>query len=128
MPAWAACLLSGRTSDFAALRLLPNIEFAEVGGAYWLRGTRLDDALEHELKKIPGLARFELLPAEQLRPVDSRIPDRTLPKVGWHSLRQVLVGTLPVAALAGENTRKIGITLVRSEAEQIGRASCRERV
>jgi len=118
MPSWAACLLSGRANDIAALRLFPHIELAEIGGALWLRGTKLDDVLEHELKKIPGLERFELLASDRLRPAGSRIPDRTLPPGAWRPLRQVVVGSLPVAALSGENTQKVAIALVRSGQEE----------
>jgi hypothetical protein len=105
-------------SDLAALRLFPNIEFAEIGGAYWLRGTTLDDVLEHELKKIPGLARFTLLPSDKLRHAGSRIPDRTLPPAVWRPLRQAVTAALPVAALGGENTQKIPIALIRASEEQ----------
>lgn len=118
MPGWAACLLSGRVADLAALRLFPNIEFAEIAGAYWLRGTTLDDPLEHELKKIPGLARFTLLPSDKLRPAGSRIPDRTLPPAVWRQLKQAVTATLPVAALCGENTQRIPVSLVREDKEQ----------
>src|SRR5262245_18427086 len=109
MPGWAACLLNGRPSDIASLRLFPNIEFADISGAYWLRGTKLDDGLEHELKKVPGLARFEILGSDRLRPAGSRIPDRILPPADWQPLRQAVIGTLPVSALRGESTQKIPI-------------------
>src|SRR5215471_18543729 len=118
MSAWAACLLTGRASDIAALRLLPNIEFAEVGGAFWLRGSKLDEDLEHELKKIPGLSRFDLLPSDRLRPVGSRIPDRTLPPGIWRPIKQAVLGTLPVAALCGESTQKVPVGLIRTREEQ----------
>jgi hypothetical protein len=118
MPGWAACLLIGRASDIAALRLFPNIELAEIGGAFWLRGNKLDDALEHELKKIPGLERFELLASDRLRPAGCRIPDRTLPPGAWRPLRQVVIGSLPVAAPGGENTQKVPIALMRSGQEE----------
>jgi hypothetical protein len=118
MPGWASCLLSGRVADLAALRLFPNIEFAEIAGVYWLRGTALDDALEHELKKIPGLTRFALLPSDKLRPCDSRIPDRSLPSAIWRSLKQAVIATLPVAGLCGENSQKISLALVRDAEEQ----------
>lgn len=118
MPGWAACLLSGRVTDLAALRLFPNIEFAEIAGAYWLRGSSLDDALEHELKKIPGLSRFALLPSDKLRPIDSRIPDRTLPSALWQPLKEAVRATLPVAALSGENMQRIPLVLVRDAEER----------
>lgn len=118
MPGWAACLLSGRVADLAALRLFPSIEFTEIGGAYWLRGTTLDETLEHELKKIPGLARFTMLPSDKLRPAGSRISDQTLPPAVWRQLRQAVTATLPVAALCGQNTQRIPVSLVRDDNEQ----------
>jgi hypothetical protein len=118
MSDWAACLLEGRPGDIAALRLFPNVEFAEVGGAYWLRGGKLDADLELELKKIPGLARFDLLPAGRLRPVGSRIPDQTLPHVTWRPVRQAINVTMPAAALGGQTSQRIALTLTRTSQEQ----------
>jgi len=115
---WAACLSNGRASDVAGLRLFAEIDFAEVGGVYWVRGKRLDDVLEHELRKVPGLERFELLDNERLRPVGSRIPDRVLPRVNWRSLRDCSLIKLPLAALCGENTQKVSLVLVRTAEEQ----------
>src|SRR5262245_15243427 len=79
MSGWAACLLKGEAGELVGLRLFPDIQFAEVGGVCWLRGSKLDNDLEQELKKIPGLVRFDLLSGDKLRPAGSRIPDRTLP-------------------------------------------------
>ena len=118
MPDWAACLETGHAGDLAALRLFPGIEFAEVGGTYWLRGRNVADGLEHELKKIPGLARFDLVSSDRLRPAGSRIPDRILPAANWRPLRETLVPALPVAALGGQTTHRIPISLVRTTSEQ----------
>lgn len=118
MSGWAACLPTKRAHDLAALRLFPDIDFAEVHGVYWLRGASLDETLERELKKVPGLDRFELLPAERLRPVESRIPDRILPNVQWQPLKQCFSVTLPVAVLGGESQQRIPVMLVRDSREQ----------
>src|ERR1051326_5119984 len=118
MHRWAACLSDARADDFAALRLFPAIEVATVGGAWWLRGAKLDQDLQQELKKIPRLIIFEILPSQRLRPVESRIPDRTLPPAAWRPIAEAVAVKLPIAALAGEARQKVPVTLVRSAAEQ----------
>ena len=118
MAGWAACLLSGGATHFAALRLFPDVEFAEIGGACWLRGSKLDEELERELKKIPGLTRFEQASSGRLRPVGSRIPDRALPPAAWQPLRQAVKVGLPVAALGGQTNQRVPIRLIRTSEEQ----------
>jgi hypothetical protein len=118
MSHWAACLLTAQIGEFSLLRLFPGIEFAEVGGALWLRGNNLETNLEQELKRIPGLIRFELMASNRLRPVESRISDRVLPAAIWRPLKDAVGVTLPVAALSGETTRKVPLVLIRSSVEQ----------
>jgi hypothetical protein len=118
MHPWAACLSDARADDFAALRQFPAIEVASVGGMWWLRGAKLDQDLQRELKKIPRLIVFEILPSQRIRPVESRIPDRTLPPTTWRPIKEVVAVKLPVAALAGEARQKIQVMLIRGAAEQ----------
>ena len=118
MNQWAACLPEAQIAEFAALRLFPGIEAAEVGGAWWLRGGKLNETLERELKKIPRLSLFELLPSNRLRPIESRIPDKILPPANWRPIKERVTVGLPVAALAGEARQKIPVILVRSAKEE----------
>jgi MoxR-vWA-beta-propeller ternary system domain bpX2 len=122
MHPWAACLSDARADDFAALRLFPAVEVAVVGGVWWLRGEKLDQDLQRELKKIPRLVVFEILVSQRLRLVASRIPDRTLPPAVWRPVKEAVAVTLPIAALAGEARQKIQVTLVRTAAEQAAAA------
>ena len=117
MSAWAASLPTGQRSALAHLRLVPNIQFAEVSGTCWLRGETLDDQLEQELKKVPGIERFELLSTDRLRPVGSRIPSHRLPPATWRPIKEALPLTLPIAALPGKTSQRIPIVLVRTSEE-----------
>lgn len=119
---WAASLSNGCAADLAGLRLFPDIEFAEIGGVCWVRGSRLEETLEQELKKVPGLMRFEVFSSNRLRPVGSRIPDQQLPLGKWRPLKEQLAVALPVAALAGKTNRRIPIVLIRTCDEQTASA------
>src|SRR3954454_1579487 len=111
MHPWAACLSDARADDFAPLRLFHAIEVAMVAGVWWLRGAKLDQDLRQELKKIPRLIVFEVLPSQRLRPVESRIPDRTLPSAAWRPIKEIVAVKLPIPALAGEARQKTQVML-----------------
>jgi hypothetical protein len=118
MHPWAACLSNAKADDFAALRLFQGIEVVEVGGVWWLRGNKLEESLERELKKIPHLRVFEVLPSQRLRPIESRIPDRTLPPATWRPIKETVAVRLPVAGFGGEARQRIPLVLLRSAAEE----------
>ena len=114
---WAACVSAANLGYLGALRLFPRVEFAPAGELGWLRGPALDSDLEHALKQVPGLERFDWIESERLRPVGSRIADRRLPGLAWRPLREALPVALPTAALPGEARQKTALSLLRSSAE-----------
>jgi hypothetical protein len=114
---WAACVPAAHLESLAALRLFPRIEFAAAGNFAWIRGASIDADLERLLNKVPGLQRFDWLPNHLLRPLGSRIADKSLPALQWRPLQGALPVTLPTPALSGEAKQKLPLCLVRTSLE-----------
>ena len=113
MKPWVACLDSGNAEWLAALRLFPHLECLEIGDSVWVRGADVNEALLRQLRKIPALDFFELLPSGKLKAPDSLIPQAAAPVSGWRPLREVIRPELPPARLAGECRQKQIVSLVR---------------
>jgi hypothetical protein len=116
---WAVRLPRESAHAAAALRLRSGVLAAGVDDAVWLRGDRLANGLELELRKLPGGERFDLAPDGTLTPRGARIPTGTLPAgATWQPLATFVTVTPQPAALAGQLSRRAALRLVRANVEQ----------
>lgn len=120
MTRWAASLPSGLARELASLRLFPSLELAIGRGLIWIRSEQpLTPDLDRELRKIPGLKRYEATENDRLRMVGSRIADVTLPAGPWSPLRQFSTVSLPPCGPGAETRQKIPLLLARVTTEQM---------
>ena len=118
MSRWTLRLARDDAAVLAALRLTPGLEIAEHGAEIWLRGDATDEKLLRALKAVPALERFEWTSDNQLRPLQSRLPTVTFPKLDWHPIARWSRVELPLAALPSEAPPRTGLRLVRSGQER----------
>lgn len=100
--AWAVRLPRGSGAALGALRLIPDLRVLEEGDQLWLRGDEADDALELELRKLPGALRYDVIDGNQLVRWDRRLPEATLPTGTWRRLRENTSVAFPPAAFPGK--------------------------
>ena len=115
---WVARLSAAESSALADLRLVAEIEAAEIDGVVWLRGPSLNDPLRLALRKIPGLCRFEILANETLRAEGARVPFGRLPDLRWQPLPQWLPVRFSTAPAATAMPSGVPLRLVRSSIER----------
>jgi hypothetical protein len=118
---WAARIATGDARAVAVLRLLRGVEAAEVDGeaaALWIRGPDLSDDIDAALRRVPGLERFHLLPADLLATPDGRVPEARLPALAWRPIAQHFDIALPPPATAGDRPTSVVIRVVASSAER----------
>ena len=113
-----AHLNAAESSALADLRLVVEIEAAEIDGVFWLRGSSLSDALRLALRKIPGLCRFELLANGTLRAEGARVPFGHLPDLRWQPLPQWFPVTFSTPLGATAMPPGVPLRLVRSSIER----------
>ncbi|MEA3208679.1 MAG: hypothetical protein QOE70_1736 [Chthoniobacter sp.] len=94
---WVACLEAADADAFAALRLRPGLEIANLAHVFWLRGPEVDESLALALRQISDLRHFTVLPGGQLLPRGARVPQGRLPELRWQPLREALPVRLPPA-------------------------------
>src|SRR4051794_7512070 len=116
--AWLICLKREDASSLAPVRLAAGIEVAEQGEMVWLRGQGSDEGLLPKLQALPALAKFECLPNNRLRRLESRIPSEMLPALTWQSLKDWLKVEFPPTGLSGAAPRPVPIQIVRSAEER----------
>lgn len=115
--AWAAKLDAALAPAAAALRMRPGIEVCESGGAVWLRGREADEALELELRRLPGAERFEVVEGGRVRAVGKRVPCGRLPEAGWGPVAAWAVPGPQPAARAAALTQRVNVRIVRAAEE-----------
>lgn len=116
---WAVRLPPDKVAAAAALRLWPGVRVCpddETSGL-WLRGDELSQALELELRKLPGAERFTINRLEVddvLVPVGRQLPEAFVPTGEWTPIADWFRPVLPVAALPAVMPVKTPVNLVRS--------------
>jgi hypothetical protein len=115
---WAICLERKDAASLAPLRLAAGVELAEGPGVLWLRGPQADESLTCNLRVLPASSRYEVLPGDVLRPIESRIPSERLPCLRWQPIAAWLQAELPVAAMPAIEPQPASLRLVRSSAER----------
>lgn len=89
----------------------------DAGGDLWLRGDALTDAIDLELRKLPGAQRYRIDTFESddvLLPLGKLLPDRFLPEDGWTPIEAFFQPVAGRAALPGVLVDRLPLTLVRS--------------
>ena len=114
MNSWLLQLAREDAAALAPLRLCPGVEVAEGPSALWLRGRGEEGWVQRALRGMPAVERYEWLPDDRLRRLESRIPADRLPVLSWQPLARWLQAELPVAALPGWEPRLVPLRLVRS--------------
>jgi len=116
---WAVRLSASNAAAAAAIRRWPAVYArTEANGEVWLRGRDLTEALDLELRKLPGAERFTLASDDQstwITPLGKRIPAGTLPDDDWHPIAEWCRTTLPTSALPAVVPGRVPLTLVRSD-------------
>ena len=97
---WALALADRDLHAADRLRILPGIHAAIGIDRAWLRGERLDDALDSELRLVPGAELFHLVAGERLIPRGRQVPTGLLPTASWLPLRDLLPLTCATRATA----------------------------
>jgi hypothetical protein len=116
---WAVRLPLASAAAAAALRLRTGISAAEQGQWLWLRGEDLDDALDLELRKLPGAVRYLTGPAGTVTEIGRRLPGGELPDdVRWVPLSAWAEVKPQPAALGGEPPVRASLRLERVAVEQ----------
>lgn len=114
---WAFHLPADRCMAAAAIRLWRGIRVLQTDDAFWLSGDQLSDALELELRKLPGGTRYELQDDGSLTPAGKRVPTGMLPKGNWQAIAEFFVLHPQPSALAAEAGSPADLLLVRSSDE-----------
>ena len=63
----------------ANLRLVQGLEVCETDEAVWLGGREWSEALELDVRKVPGAQRFRVIEDDLLVPWGARVPTARLP-------------------------------------------------
>jgi hypothetical protein len=103
----------------AALRLRTDVSAAEDGDWLWLRGDDLDEALDLELRKLPGAIRHLVGPTDAVTEVGRRLPTGELPDdLRWAPLSSWAAVQPQPAALSGESPPRVPLRLRRVDHEE----------
>jgi hypothetical protein len=113
----AVCLPLDGAAAAAALRLEQGIDVLETADALWLRIDADDERAEMLLRRLPGGRRYEILPDQQLRPLESRLPLGHLPRGTWQKIRSWEQVELPRAALPAQPPPRMPLSLTRTGIE-----------
>jgi hypothetical protein len=99
------------------LRLRKGVRVAADGVELWLRGQSLDDELDRELRKIPGLHRFRL-EGNRLVPVGRTVPVARLPALAWIGIDEFFRAELPRTRIPAAAPPPGSIRITRSTDER----------
>jgi len=113
---WVAEMARDEAEALGALRTTAGVEACDVSGAIWLRGRDLDDELQAQILKVPGIRLYDMLDDGRLRERGRRIPEGHPPAGPWVRLSAGMEVEVPPAAYAGEPTRRVPLRLVRGGA------------
>jgi hypothetical protein len=119
---WAVQLPRSSARAAGALRLRPDVRVVEIGATLWLRGNNLDEALDVELRKLPGARRFTVNPDDTVTEIGRRLPADDLPTDPWLPLFEWLTPQPQPAALSGEVGDRVPLRLERTGAEHAATA------
>jgi hypothetical protein len=124
---WAVRVADGDAASLSRLLPFDGVEVAEVEGAVWARGNRVNDDLDRALRSLPSSGRYSMLADGQLVSAGRRVPKGWIPHTAWQPLARWIVVDLPPAALPGELVASVpgngtgelvAIRIVRSSAER----------
>jgi hypothetical protein len=117
--AWALRLATHDAASLAAIRLRPGVEVAQGPDSLWVRGQGTEDAaFNRTLRSLPATERYEWLPNDRLRSIESRIPSASLPPLQWQPLPRWFRLEFPSCGLPTEAPRPTSLRLIRSTTEQ----------
>ncbi|MEK7865425.1 MAG: hypothetical protein AAB434_01995 [Planctomycetota bacterium] len=115
---WAIRLALADAQAAGALRLRAGVEVLVQRDIVWIRGGPLDDEVETELRKLPCLARYAVLPDEGLVAWEERIPSGRLPEGRWTPIAAWLKPSPQDAVGPGAPPPRVTPGLVRDAAER----------
>lgn len=115
---WVVRIALADAEAAGALRLRAGVEVLVQGAEVWIRGGPLDDPVETELRTLPCVARYALLPDDSLVAWEERIPSGRLPEGSWTPIAAWLKPTPQHAASSGPPPSKVTPRLVRDDAER----------
>ena len=115
---WAVRMALTDAQATGALRLRAGVEVLVQEDSVWIRGGPLDDAVETELRKLPCVARYAVLPDDGLVAWEERIPSGRLPEARWTPIAAWLKPTPQAAASPDAPPRRVTPRLVRDASER----------
>ena len=115
---WALIVPGNSAPLLARLRPFSSLANLEAADEIWLRGSELDDALDRQLRLVPGARRPRVLEDGQTVPEGKRVPLGYLPKGTWVPFEQWLVIVLPTIRLARSVAMPVRLSLVPSGQER----------
>jgi hypothetical protein len=116
--AWAVWVPPDKAASAGALRLRPGVSVCALGDGVWLRGERLTQELELELRKLPAARRFSVGVDGTLTAEGARIPRGKVPGGDWQPLSAWLTPAPQPPALAGRTDQRVELRLVRTDNEE----------
>ncbi len=111
---WAIRLSLQHLQRAGELRAWPSIEAAVSGVVVWLRGDRLDSALQRTLAPIADGPVFQHAEDGRLTVFGNAVPTERLPNLNWQRLADFLQPVLPTARLTSVQLPRITLLLERS--------------
>jgi MoxR-vWA-beta-propeller ternary system protein len=118
MKCWALRMPTGAAPAVGPLRLLPGVEAALVADDLWLRGAKLRDDDERQLREIPGAERFAIGDDAELIPPGARVPIGWLPEAQWLPLPEFARLELALAPLQHSPPRQQPLVLAGDDVER----------
>jgi hypothetical protein len=106
-------------SALARLRGNAALGICETDAGLWLRGPRLDESLDQQLRLIPGGRRYAVAEGRQLIAEGNLVPLGHVPEGPWALLSEWLQVSLPAAAATSSlPCEPIALTLVPAHVER----------
>jgi hypothetical protein len=116
---WAVLLPRESAQALARLRGNPALGVCESAEGLWLRGPRLEETLDKQLRLIPGGRRFAVVDGGQLIAEGNLVPLGRVPEGPWALLSEWLEISLPAAQTVVQMPGEaVALTLVPAAAER----------
>lgn len=116
---WAVLLPRESARALALLRGHPALGVCETAEGVWLRGPRLEESLDRQLRLIPGGQRFAVVEAGQLLAEGNLVPLGRAPDGPWALLCDWLTVSLPACQESVPSEReRVPLTLVSAAIER----------
>lgn len=80
---WGACLAADEFAKLRRLRQTPGVRVLEADGYLWIRGDQMDEAIDHQLRRLAPLRRFDVTSDGQLIAHGKQVPEDWLPQGKW---------------------------------------------